>query len=132
MAGLQQRAASRHPNVIFAGFSDDVAGELSRADLLLHTCPVEPFGLVILEAMAASVPVLAPDSGGAGSLIEEGVSGFKFRADDAAHLAARLAELSQAQAEILNRVVAGGRKAVGGTFSASAALEQYRRLFAPK
>ena len=78
----------------------------------MHTCPEEPFGLVVLEAMAADVPVLVPDRGGPDFIVEAGVSGFKFRADDAADLAARLADLAAAPAGVLNRAAAGGRVAV--------------------
>jgi glycosyltransferase involved in cell wall biosynthesis len=132
MKSLQDRATGKHPNVEFAGFSGKVAEELAVADLLLHTCPVEPFGLVILEAMAANVAVLAPDQGGAASLIEEGKSGFKFHANDAGNLAARLTELKHAPAQALNTAVAGGRIAVEKTFSAAAALAKYRQLLRPR
>lgn len=125
---LRARAAARNPNVMFAGFQNDVAGELAAADLLVHTCPEEPFGLAIIEAMAANVPVLVPDSGGAGSLVEEGVSGFRFAANQSASLAARLCELRNASADLLNRVVVGGRQALGSRFSAAARTADYRRL----
>jgi glycosyltransferase involved in cell wall biosynthesis len=131
MKSLQERAARNNPNIEFAGFSDRVAEEMAGADLLLHTCPVEPFGLVILEAMAANVAVLAPDQGGTASLIHEGNSGFQFRANDAKNLADRLAELKNAPASTLNTAVAGGRVAVEQTFSAGAALDQYRRILGP-
>jgi glycosyltransferase involved in cell wall biosynthesis len=132
MKSLQARAAGKYPNVNFAGYSGNVADELAGADLLLHTCPVEPFGLVILEAMAANVAVLAPDKGGAASLIDEGTSGFKFRADDAGNLAESLIELKNAPAETLNQAVAGGRIAVEQTYSAKAALAKYRQLLRPR
>jgi glycosyltransferase involved in cell wall biosynthesis len=132
MNSLVERAARTHANVQFAGFSDGVAGELAQADLLLHTCAVEPFGLAILEAMAANVAVLVPDQGGAALLVDEGVSGFKFRADDADHLAQRLIEFKTADVEKLNRAVAGGRVAVEKTFSAQNGLDRYRVLFAPR
>ena len=69
---LKARAARSGLNVIFEGFSSSVREALAGSDLLVHLCPVEPFGLAIIEAMAACVPVLAPDAGGAGSLIEDG------------------------------------------------------------
>lgn len=62
---LRQRAQTSHPNVNFLGFTDDVPAELAAADLLVHLCPVEPFGMAIIEAMAAGLPVLVPDTGGA-------------------------------------------------------------------
>jgi len=39
----------------------------------------EPFGIVVLEAMAAGVPVVVSDTGGLGDIIEHGVDGYKVR-----------------------------------------------------
>ncbi|HOB63015.1 MAG TPA: glycosyltransferase family 4 protein [Candidatus Competibacteraceae bacterium] len=127
---LRARAAERHPHVHFLGFTEAVAEELAAADLLLHLCPSEPFGLAILEAMAAGVPVLVPDSGGAALLVEDGVSGGRFRADDAEALTARLRELRQAPAEVLNRWVAGGDRALATRFSQTERLADYQGLLA--
>ena len=126
---LRDRAKATHPNVKFVGLRDEVAADLARADLLVHTCPKEAFGLVVLEAMAADVPVLVPDRGGPDFIVEAGVSGFKFRANDAADLAARLVELTRAPAEVLNRAAAGGRATVNGRFAAAGALRDYREVF---
>jgi glycosyltransferase involved in cell wall biosynthesis len=125
---LRERAARCHPNVTFVGFTEDVQAEFAKTDLLLHLCPVEPFGLAILEAMGAGVPVLAPDTGGAASLIDEGVSGFHFRANDAADLAARLRLLCSLAPEQLNAIVAGGDRALATRFAASERIADYQRL----
>lgn len=66
-------------NVEYIG-SVDVAGKnklFSRAFALLHlnTIP-ERFGLVLAEANAAGVPVIAMDLGSCREVIEDGVSGF--------------------------------------------------------
>jgi len=126
LSRLRARAEADFPNVTFAGFCADVPDALTRADLLLHLCPVEPFGLAILEAMAADLPVLVPDSGGAGSLIEDGVTGFHFSADDASALAARLTQLRGSAPDLLNRVVGGARASLGTRFSERQGLDQYR------
>jgi glycosyltransferase involved in cell wall biosynthesis len=128
LAALRARGAARNPNVNFAGFVPDVPSELAASDLLVHLCPVEPFGLSILESMAANVPVLVPDSGGAGSLIDEGVTGFHFRANDASDLRRRLLELADAPNALLNLVVDGGRRSLESRFSAVARIEDYRGL----
>jgi glycosyltransferase involved in cell wall biosynthesis len=128
---LRDRAKRTHPNVEFAGFSDNVAAELARADLLVHTCPVETFGLAVLEAMVSRVVALVPDKGGTATLIGDGVSGFTFRANDAEHLAQRLIELKQAPVELLNRMAENAAAKVETDFSASVALHRYRELFAP-
>ena len=125
---LKARAAKGGLNVVFEGFRPDVDEQLAQADLLVHLCPEEPFGLAILEAMAAGVPVVAPDSGGAGSLIEDGVSGLHFAANDAASLGACLAGLCQAEPERLNSLVAGARTALATRFSERERLADYRAL----
>lgn len=47
--------------VEFLGSRDDVPSILADADVLLHTSGSEGFGLVVLEAMAAGVPVVCTD-----------------------------------------------------------------------
>src|SRR5680860_761302 len=53
---------------------------------------VEPWGLVVNEAMLQSTPVIASDAVGAaaGGLVRDGTTGFTFPAGDARALAARL------------------------------------------
>jgi glycosyltransferase involved in cell wall biosynthesis len=129
---LKRRAAAAGLNVSFAGFQPDVDACLAESDLLVHLCPVEPFGLAIIEAMAAGVPVLAPNAGGAGSLLEDGISGFHFRADDADHLTARLREISKLSPDKLNCIVEQGRQLLATRFSEAARLGDYRRILVEK
>lgn len=127
---LGQRARMKHSAIHFAGFRNDLEQRYAKSDLLVHTCPTEPFGLVIIEAMAANIPVLVPDRGGASMLVEDGISGFKFHANDPDHLARRLVELRNADPRLLNRVVANAAEKVRTQFSEEVSLGQYRRLFA--
>lgn len=71
--------------VVFAGYQLDVRPYYARLDALLHTSiQPEPFGLTIVEAIAAGVPVIAADAGGPPEIIEDGVDGLLYRpADDA-------------------------------------------------
>jgi len=116
--------------VNFRGFVADIPGMLARSDLLVHLCPEEPFGLAVIEAMAAGIPVLVPDRGGAGSLVRDGVDGFRFRADDASALAARLMSLATAPAAALNARVAGAHATLAWRFGEAARIADYRRLLA--
>ncbi len=51
--------------VEFTGWVDDVPRQLRRLRVLVHASPVpEPFGQVVVEAMAAGVPVIATAAGG--------------------------------------------------------------------
>ena len=101
---------------------------LAASDLLLHLCPAEPFGLAILEAMAAGVPVMVPSSGGASSLVTDGCSGFHFQADDPDSLASRLKQLMNAPRDLLNTVVAGGDEALATRFSPVERIHDYQAL----
>lgn len=126
---FRERAKRDHPNVTFVGFTDQVEHELAASDLLLHLCPVEPFGLAILEAMAARVPVLLPDQGGAAGLIEVGVSGLHFKANDAQDLATKLAALQSASMDELNKLADNAHQRLLEHYSSSARLNDYRSLF---
>jgi glycosyltransferase involved in cell wall biosynthesis len=68
-----------HPNVEFIGEigEDDKAGFLAGAEALLF--PVdwpEPFGLVMIEAMACGTPVIAFRRGSVPEIVKDGTSGF--------------------------------------------------------
>jgi glycosyltransferase involved in cell wall biosynthesis len=48
----------------------------AAADLLVHAAPIEPFGMVIAEAMALGKAVIAGNTGGPAEMIEQGISGI--------------------------------------------------------
>lgn len=127
MAALQARATA-YPQVHLHGFVADAAKQMANHDLLLHTCAEEPFGLAILEAMAARVPVLVPNAGGAGDLVQDGISGYHFAANDATHLGQVLLRLMRTPASQLNAVVSGAQFALGNRFSPQRGLAEYTHL----
>jgi glycosyltransferase involved in cell wall biosynthesis len=123
------KAQSREfSNLTLHGFVPNASHLLSQFDLLLHTCAEEPFGLAILEAMAAHVPVLAPNAGGAGSLIDNEITGFLFPANDSHGLARVLARLQSESADTLNRVVDAAASTLKTRFSPERGLKQYLAL----
>lgn len=63
--------------VIFMGFRADAISILKHFDVFLFTSDYEPFGIVLTEAMAAGIPVVALDHEGAVSeIIDDGIDGF--------------------------------------------------------
>jgi glycosyltransferase involved in cell wall biosynthesis len=62
--------------VIFTGWRRDVPVVLAAADVLVHSSVLpEPFGLVIVEAMAMERPVVASRLGGPGEIVRDGHEG---------------------------------------------------------
>jgi glycogen synthase len=73
---------------------DDLEGYYSAADILVMPSRFESFGLVLIEAMRHSIPVIACDAGGMHEVISEGVDGFLVGVDDATALAERIGRLA--------------------------------------
>jgi glycosyltransferase involved in cell wall biosynthesis/GT2 family glycosyltransferase len=90
---LRRRAAQPDlaGRVEFAGALADPRPALERASCLLHCSDHEPFGLVLLEAMASGRPVLAPASGGPREIVADGC-GRLFSPGDAGAAADALVE----------------------------------------
>ncbi|MDX6226287.1 MAG: hypothetical protein QOE64_2663 [Frankiales bacterium] len=99
----------------------DVLELLEHADAVLN--PIkwsEPFGLVMVEALAAGTPVLAFPNGAAPEIIEHGVTGFLC--PDEATMVAHVAEL-----ETLDRDAC--REAVLTRFSTVRVVEDHLALY---
>jgi L-malate glycosyltransferase len=62
-------------SVRFLGRRDDLPSVLAGLDVLLVPSWEEPFGLVVIEAMAAGTPVVATSVGGPREVIVDGVNG---------------------------------------------------------
>jgi glycosyltransferase involved in cell wall biosynthesis len=79
--------------VLFAGFRENVEA-INGLDVLVHaSIRPEPFGRVILEAMACGVPVVAAAAGGVLELVDDGENGLLFapgNIGEMAHAVSRL------------------------------------------
>jgi glycosyltransferase involved in cell wall biosynthesis len=60
----------------FIGYSNDIWSYLSKSKIFILPSRIEPFGIVVLEAMAAGVPIIATRADGPSSLIEDGSNGI--------------------------------------------------------
>jgi glycosyltransferase involved in cell wall biosynthesis len=96
--------------VEFRGFREDVWAELRELDVLVH-CSVrpEPFGQVVLEGLAAGVPVIAAAAGGPAELITDGVNGLLTTPGDSAELAAAMRRLVD-DPDLREKLASAGRR----------------------
>lgn len=127
LEALRRRCESL-PNVHLLGFQPDAAARLGDYDLYLHTCAEEPFGIAILEAMSAGIPVLVPNAGGAGELVEDGMSGFHFPANCSKGLANGLSRLLSFSSQQLAPVIAAADVQMATRFSPGRGLAEYAAL----
>ena len=100
LARLRQRAEQPDLSgrVELVGRVADPGRELAEADCLLHCADAEPYGLVVAEAMACGLPVVAPDSCGPAEILEPGC-GRSYRPGSASAAAAALVEVLSDPAE---------------------------------
>jgi glycosyltransferase involved in cell wall biosynthesis len=75
------------------GWLPDVRDLLGALDLFVSPSRSEPFGLVIVEAMASGLPVVATMSEGAREIIEDGVTGRLVPIGDTESLARAIIDL---------------------------------------
>jgi glycosyltransferase involved in cell wall biosynthesis len=69
-------------HVTLRGVKENIQDSLAESQIFLHTAIYEPFGLVIVEAMASGLPVVALDGGGNRELITSGDNGFLISEPD--------------------------------------------------
>ena len=80
-------------NVFFKGNVDNVSEHLNNAHIYLHTATWEPFGLVIIEAMASRLPVISLDGKGNRDIIKNKVNGYIIKKQNAKLFAKLIIEI---------------------------------------
>lgn len=125
---LEQQARALAPvDVRFLGMRGDVPDLLGGADIAIHaSVEAEPFGLVLVEAMALGVPIIASALGGPTDIIADG-SGILVPPGDGAALAGAIAGLV-ADPAARERLASRGRERAE-RYSATALLETHRKLY---
>ena len=118
--------------VTFLGKRDDVPKILASLDVLVH-CPTapEPYGLVVIEAMAAQRPVVAARAGGIPEIVEHEVTGLLTDPGDVSAFAGSVLRLLGDPALRRRMGEAGRRRATAlcdPTPFAAAVLDAYRTL----
>lgn len=90
----QARELGIAERVLFMGYRRDAIRFVKTFDVFVLTSDFEPFGLVVTEAMACGVPVVALNQNSAVSeIIDDGVQGFLVNEKDARIIANRVTAL---------------------------------------
>jgi len=119
--GLKDRAH-------FAGNTPNPERFMEIMDVFALTSRSEGMPLVVLEAWASGLPVVASRVGGLPEMIDEGRTGILFEAGDDAALASRLEELLEDR-ELAQHLADEGRANVRKHFDASVMAANYQRHY---
>jgi glycosyltransferase involved in cell wall biosynthesis len=114
--------------VKFFGVRSDVPELLSQADIFVLSSDYEGFGLVVAEAMAAGLPVIATAIGGIPEILEGGRAGILVPPKDVDALAKAIVELARDEkkrAELSDY----GRKLVAERFDIRRTVREYEKLY---
>jgi glycosyltransferase involved in cell wall biosynthesis len=125
------RALELEHAVTFTGYQgqDAVADLLSEADMLVLPSFAEGVPVVLMEGMAAGLPVIASQVAGVPELVEDGVAGYVIPAGDPATLADRIDRLLSDPA-LCARMGVAGRARVVESYDARTESAWLAHLFA--
>lgn len=79
--------------VTFAGFQSNSIEWMQAMDVVVHASDHEPFGIVVVEAMALGKPVVAGAGGGPAEIITDGTDGLLVPFGDSAGISVAVARL---------------------------------------
>ena len=121
------RTSAKGVDLRLPGFRPDAVSLLPALDVFIHPCPTDNQPLAILEAMAAGLPVIVADKGGAALMVDDERTGL---------LAPATAEgMSAAVSRVLSepglgaRLGAAGRAEVLARFTTEAMTRQLEALY---
>jgi len=116
------------PRVRFLGWRDDTAALLKTADLFVCPSRHEPLGNVVIEAWAQGLPVVAADSMGPGTLIENMESGVLVPIDDEILMARAIRGVLDDE-DLARRIAENGYQTYQDNFTEAGVVEQYLEFF---
>ncbi len=110
------------------GFREDMPAIMNRFDIFCLPSKCEPFGLVLLEAMAAGKPTVAFRSGGVQEVIVDGETGLLVNSGDIDAMAESIRKL-QRDPVLRQRMGEAGRTRVQTCFTLEQAMDNLNQVF---
>lgn len=118
-------------NVIFTGQRDDIVDIFHALDCFVLPSHIEPFGRVILEAMASKIPVIATKSGGPEEIIEHGKNGLLVSKESPGEIADEILRLEN-NSNFSNFLSNNGFKKVKNEFNIDNYVNQIEKIYRRK
>lgn len=125
----RRKALGLEQTVAVLGHRPDVPVVLAGLNVLVCPSEDEPFGMIVLEALAAGTPVVASDSGGPPEILEHERSGLLFRTGNADALGEAVLRLLD-DPGLAPRLAAEGRRRVRSAFSSGRYARDVEAIYA--
>jgi L-malate glycosyltransferase len=130
LAALQSAVArlGLRGKVFFLGQRSDVNALLAAADAVVVNSRREPFGLIVLEALAAVKPVVAAGVDGVVEVVEDGVTGLLVRPGEQSALAAGMARLAD-DPQLRKSLGVNGRALIEKNFTCAGYIQSLQAFY---
>ena len=130
-AKLKERVVDQKltDHIIFTGFRSDVPLIIAASDMVVHSASEpEPFGRVIIEAMAAAKPIIATGAGGVLDIVQDEKTGLLVPLQDAGAMAQAIRYLIT-NPERARQMAQAGRQRAETHFSAGRHVTAVQQLY---
>ena len=130
VAELEDEAARLgvRDRVVFTGHRDDPLAALGAMDVVVNCSENEPFGRVLIEAMACRRPVVAFRSGAVPEIVDDGNTGLLVSFGDVAAMAQAVLDLVR-NPERAEAYGEAGRQRVAAYFTLAASTARIHALY---
>lgn len=115
-------------NLLFRGHVENPYEIMTEIDILFHPTSNESFGRIFIEAMAAGIPIVAANQGGALEMVKDGINGFLVDPTDSTQASMKIRELA-ASPELRNQMGRSGRLLVEQHYTAERLGDQVVALY---
>lgn len=117
-------------NVVFTGHRNDAVKIMQISDIVVHSSSQpEPFGRVIVEAMATGRPLIATNAGGVPEIVQDHITGLLVQPKDADSMAEAMICLLQ-NTEKSKTLASQAQKHFQERFSSQAHTIQVQKIYA--
>jgi glycosyltransferase involved in cell wall biosynthesis len=118
------------PRVRFLGLRKDIPRVLSAADAFTLSSDSEGLPLVLLQAAAAGLPIVATNVGGNAEVVVDGCNGRLVPAGDPERFAHAMAQILALSPEARRAMGESGRVRVQSTFQTTSVVDRWEQIYA--
>ena len=115
-------------NISFLGFRNDIQTIMKCLDILIVPSLAEPFGRVVIEGMAAKIPIIATSVGGIPEIIDNGINGILISPMDERAITAAIIDLLSNKGYVME-LVKNAEKKIKKDFSVERQVSKIEKTY---